>query len=120
MTGPKTGPTKGDTVYTAMGLHENVSGRHEYEIEYHAYVATWWLANRSLTLPPATLKNAEPHRPVIKRKTRNTAMIKRASEILVRMHARFHTDVRREGSWPRERKEESIRHSIDDVPPIEL
>jgi hypothetical protein len=55
--GPATGPINGDMVYTAIGL------------------AILEFGNISLTLPPATLKNADPQNPVIRRKTKKTAML---------------------------------------------
>lgn len=36
------------------------------------YVATFSFSNKSLTLPPATLRNAELQHPVIKRNIRKT------------------------------------------------
>jgi hypothetical protein len=57
ITGPTTGPTNGLRVYIAMGA------------------PTWLLWKRSLTLPPATLKNAALENPVKNRKTRNTAKV---------------------------------------------
>ena len=38
-----------------------------------AYFAIFEFGNMSLTLPPATLKNADPQNPVIRRKTKKTA-----------------------------------------------
>lgn len=50
--GPSAGPMNGETVYTAMGPATSAS------------------LNRSLTVPPATLRNAELQKPVKNRKIR--------------------------------------------------
>lgn len=39
----------------------------------NTYFATDSLENKSLTLPPATLRKADPQKPVIKRKMKYTA-----------------------------------------------
>lgn len=52
MRGPSAGPMKGDTVYTAIGI------------------ATLASSNKSLTVPPATLRKAELQNPVRNRKMR--------------------------------------------------
>jgi len=40
-----------------------------------AYFAIVEFGNISLTLPPATLKKADPQNPVIRRKTKKTAVV---------------------------------------------
>ena len=67
--GPTIGPMNGEMVYTAIGL-ECFLDFFETLRKQTTYVATLWLSNKSLTLPPATLRNAAPHSPVINRKTR--------------------------------------------------
>lgn len=60
-------------VYTAMGLPEREHPIASCGSNNWTYLATFWLTNRSLTLPPATLRNAELQKPVMKRKTRKVA-----------------------------------------------
>jgi hypothetical protein len=51
------------------------SAKFEQNANLKAYLAMLEFGNISLTLPPATLKKAEPQNPVIRRKTKKTAVV---------------------------------------------
>ena len=60
----------GEMVYTAIGLSQTQSRFSYLCTNKCTHVATFALSNKSLTLPPATLRKADPHSPVRNRKTR--------------------------------------------------
>jgi hypothetical protein len=66
------------------------------------YVATSELENMSLTLPPATLRNAAPLYPPINRKTRYTA---------VERHHGYHSSTEGYNPWDQDRAQQKKTHT---------
>lgn len=84
----------------------------------NAYFATVAFENMSLTLPPATDRNADPQNPVMNRKIRYTSIHFRILALVVTRGVL--TDIWGERDRPREDEEESIRDPVYDVPSIHL
>jgi hypothetical protein len=82
-----------------------------------AYVATSSFAKRSLTLAPATLRNAAPHMPVRNLKTRKTACAS-VSSIFSSRSAICHTYVWAKCDQEAEEKEKNVGNTVDDVPAV--
>jgi len=69
-----------------------------------AYFAIVEFGNISLTLPPATLRKADPHSPVIRRKIKKTAaVLLKAKRLFLRVNAL--TDIRGKRHWECEDEE---------------
>ena len=94
------------------------------------YVATCELENISLTLPPATLRNAAPLHPQINRKIRYTAVDTHHvnhtktkgpdSQQSPRSQRNTRTYVRCERDGEHAHEEQGKRDAIDDIAPVDF